>query len=162
MAKIPPTILDNAMSKALDNSTFDGSSLKVTGTPAGRNGVPNQLKDGSYYDNGRRQCQGNTNCTPICPIQAKYDATISMAKALMTGNVDIIYQAVAFNITIDENTKEVNGIQYKTYDKIDGPSTGTFTATGTKYVVAAHAIEAAKLLLMSNKQLPNGVANHSL
>src|SRR6202012_5716689 len=89
MAKIPPTILDNAMSKALDNSTFDGSSLKVTGTPAGRNGVPNQLKDGSYYDNGRRQCQGNTNCTPICPIQAKYDATISMAKALMTGNVDI-------------------------------------------------------------------------
>jgi len=81
---------------------------------------------------------------------------------LMTGNVDIIYQAVAFNITIDETTKEVNGVEYKTYDKIDGPSTGTFTARGTKYVIAAHAIEAAKLLLMSNKQLPNGVANHSL
>jgi choline dehydrogenase-like flavoprotein len=69
---------------------------------------------------------------------------------------------VASNITIDEATKEVSSIEYKTYDKIDGPCTGTFTATGTKYIVAAHAIEAAKLLLMSNKQLPAGIANHSL
>ncbi len=161
MAKIPATILDNTMDKALAAITFEGSSLKVTGTPAGRNGTPNQMKNGEFYDNGRRQCQGNTNCTPICPIQAKYDATITMAKALMTGNVDIIYQAVACNVSLDMTTKEVNGIEYKTYDKIDGPCTGTYTATGTKYIIAAHAIEAAKLLLMSNKQIPDGVANHS-
>lgn len=161
MAKIPATILDNTIDQGLTGITFDGSSLKVTGTPAGRNGVPNQMKNGEFYDNGRRQCQGNTNCTPICPIQAKYDATITMAKALMTGNVDIIYQAVATNITLDMDTMEVNGIEYKTYETIGGPSTGTFTATGTKYIIAAHAIEAAKLLLMSNKQIPAGVANHS-
>jgi choline dehydrogenase-like flavoprotein len=161
MAKIPATILDNTIDQGLTGLTFDGSSLKVTGTPAGRNGVPNQMKNGEFYDNGRRQCQGNTNCTPICPIQAKYDATITMAKALMTGNVDIIYQAVATNITLDMDTMEVNGIEYKTYETIGGPSTGTFTATGTKYIIAAHAIEAAKLLLMSNTQIPAGVANHS-
>jgi choline dehydrogenase-like flavoprotein len=56
---------------------------------------------------------------------------------------------------------EVNGIEYKTYETIGGPATGTFTATGTKYIIAAHAIEAAKLLLMSNTQIPAGVANHS-
>lgn len=161
MAKIPATILDNTIDQGLTGVTFDGSSLKVTGTPAGRNGVPNQMKNGEFYDNGRRQCQGNTNCTPICPIQAKYDATITMAKALMTGNVDIIYQAVATNITLDMDTMEVNGIEYQTYETIGGPSTGTFTAAGTKYIIAAHAIEAAKLLLMSNKQIPAGVANHS-
>jgi len=161
MAKIPATILDNTIDKGLTGLTFEGSSLKVTGTPAGRNGVPNQMKNGEFYDNGRRQCQGNTNCTPICPIQAKYDATVTMAKALMTGNVDIIYQAVATNITLNMDTMEVNGIEYKTYETIGGPSTGTFTATGTKYIIAAHAIEAAKLLLMSNKQIPAGVANHS-
>lgn len=161
MAKIPATILDNTLSNGLTGVDFEGTPLIVTGTPAGRNGVANKLKDGSYYDNGRRMCQGNTNCTPICPIQAKYDATITMAKALMTGNVDIIYQAVASNITIDMTTKEVTGIEYKTYDTINGPCTGTFTAVGKKYVIAAHAIEAAKLLLMSNKQLPAGIANIS-
>ncbi|MEO6980782.1 MAG: GMC family oxidoreductase [Mucilaginibacter sp.] len=161
MAKIPATILDNTMDAGLAGKTFDGSSLKVTGTPAGRNGVPNQMKNGEFYDNGRRQCQGNTNCTPICPIQAKYDATVTMAKALMTGNVDIIYQAVATNISLDMTTGEVNGIEYKTYETTGGPCTGTFTATGTKYIIAAHAIEAAKLLLMSDTQIPAGVANHS-
>jgi choline dehydrogenase-like flavoprotein len=161
MAKIPATILDNTIQAGVGNLTFDGSSLKVTGTPAGRNGVPNQMKDGTFYDNGRRQCQGNTNCTPICPIQAKYDATVTMAKALMTGNVDIIYQAVATNVLLDMATNEVNGIEYKTYETTGGPCTGTFTATGTKYIIAAHAIEAAKLLLMSNTQIPAGVANVS-
>jgi choline dehydrogenase-like flavoprotein len=162
MAKIPPTILDNTIQAGVGNLTFEGSSLNVTGTPAGRNGVPNQLKDGTFYDNGRRQCQGNTNCTPICPIQAKYDATVTMAKALMTGNVDIIYQAVATDVLLDKNTPvnpEVVGIEYKTYETIGGPCTGTFTATGTKYIIAAHAIEAAKLLLMSNSFA--GVANSS-
>jgi len=161
MAKIPATILDNTMDAGLAGKTFDGSSLKVTGTPAGRNGVPNQMKNGEFYDNGRRQCQGNTNCTPICPIQAKYDATVTMAKALMTGNVEIIYQAVATNIMLDMTTMEVNGVEYKTYETTGGPCTGTFTATGTKYIIAAHAIEAAKLLLMSNTQIPAGVANYS-
>jgi len=162
MAKIPATILDNTIDQGLAGLTFEGSSLKVTGTPAGRNGVPNQMKNGEFYDNGRRQCQGNTNCTPICPIQAKYDSTVTMSKALMTGNVDIIYQAVAFNILLDDNGKDVIGIEYKTYETTGGPCTGTFTATGTKYIIAAHAIEAAKLLLMSNSQKKNGVANTSL
>lgn len=169
MAKIAPTVLDNFMSNGLKDVTIDGQKLTVTGTPAGRNGVPNKLKDGTYYDNGRRQCQGNTNCTPICPIQAKYDATITMSKALMTGNVDIIYQAVASNVLLDTNTTIVNGkattlvngIEYKTYATINGKSTGTFIAKGTKYIIAAHAIETAKLLLMSNSQLPGGVANKS-
>ncbi len=172
MAKIPPSVLDLAMESKLAGVTFDGCDLNVTGTPAGRNGVPNQMKEGTpdgfypyvkdgFYDNGRRQCQGNTNCTPICPIQAKYDATITMSKALMTGNVDIKYQAVASAVLLDSANKEVTGIEYKTYDVVNGPCTGTFTATGTKYIIAAHAIEAAKLLLMSNKQLLAGVANVS-
>ncbi|MGO4290268.1 GMC family oxidoreductase [Chitinophaga sp. RAB17] len=161
MAKIPPTILDKEMTAKMTGKTFEGSDLSVTGTPAGRNGVPNKMKNGEYYDNGRRQCQGNTNCTPICPIQAKYDATITMSKAIMTGNVDIIYQAVACNIKLDDAKKNVTGIEYKTYQTIDGPATGTFTATGSRYIIAANAIEAAKLLLMSNKQIAAGVANSS-
>lgn len=166
MAKIPATVLDNTMAEGLANVTFDGCSLNVTGTPAGRNGVPNKMKDGTYYNNGRRQCQGNTNCTPICPIQAKYDSTVTMKKALMTGWVDIKYQAVACNITVDEKTKEVNGIQYKTYKDINNTTQverdTIYTAVGKKYIIAAHAIEAAKLLLMSNVANSSGQVGKNL
>jgi len=161
MQGIPPSVLDQRLQKGLANEIIDGNPLIVSGTPAGRNGVSNIMKDGTLYNNGRRLCQGNTNCTPICPIQAKYDATITLSKALETGNVDILYQTVASNIRIDENTKEVTGIDYIQYAAKDGPATGTGTAVGTKYVIAAHAIEAAKLLLMSNQQIAAGIANSS-
>jgi choline dehydrogenase-like flavoprotein len=39
----------------------DGRPIKVCGTPAARN---------SQTYRGRRACAGNTNCIPICPIQA--------------------------------------------------------------------------------------------
>ena len=37
----------------------------------------------------RRACAGNTNCIPICPIQAKYDPTITLNDAMDTGFVTI-------------------------------------------------------------------------
>jgi choline dehydrogenase-like flavoprotein len=163
MKPIPPTVLDQAFSKALDGLPLDENIIKVTGTPAGRNGPSNRhWKTGKVYSNGRRLCQGNTNCTPICPIQAKYDATITLSEALNTGNVDIMYKTVAYEVMMDETTKEINGIKYKQYETKTGPKTASGTATGTKYVVAAHAIESAKLFLMSNSQMSNGIANSSL
>lgn len=133
--------------------TVDGNPVYTTPTPQGRNSLPGD----------RRQCAGNTNCIPICPIQAKYDATVTLNNALQTGNVDIRYRTVASNIRVDDTTGEVIGIDYITYDDHLGPQTGTGTAVGTKYLLAAHAIETPKLLLMSNKNkhFPNGVANSS-
>ncbi|MFT6243870.1 MAG: hypothetical protein ACJA0U_000912 [Salibacteraceae bacterium] len=37
--------------------------------------------------------------------------------------------------------------------------TGEGTVYGKKYVVAAHEIKLAKLFLMSNSQMPTGIAN---
>lgn len=131
----------------------DGNPVIITPTPQGRNSRPGE----------RRQCAGNTNCIPICPIQAKYDATVTLALALQTGNVDIRYQTVANNIQLDDNTDQVTGIDFITYATHGGVSTGTGTATGKKYLLCAHAIETPKLLLMSNKnkKFPTGVANSS-
>ncbi|MEH6421086.1 GMC family oxidoreductase [Pseudomonas sp. CGJS7] len=130
---------------------IDNIPLFVTPTPQGRNSRPGK----------RRQCAGNTNCIPICPIQAKYDGTVTLADALQTGNVQIQYQSVASNIRL--NGSQVSGIDYLTYDSQTGPSTGGGTVSGKLYVLAAHAIETPKLLLMSNKNpgYPNGVANRS-
>jgi choline dehydrogenase-like flavoprotein len=151
-----PAIVESQVDAAfaqVTSLTIDGNPLYTTPTPQGRNSLPGD----------RRQCAGNTNCIPICPIQAKYDATVTLANALQTGNVDIRYCTVASNINVDDTTGEITGIDYITYDDHLGPPTGTGTAVGTKYLLAAHAIETPKLLLMSNKNknFPNGVANSS-
>lgn len=155
MPGIEETLVDNEYVEPMASLSIDGNPLYVTPTPQGRNSRPGE----------RRQCAGNTNCIPICPIQAKYDATVTLARALQTGNVDIRYQHVVSNIRLDDETDEVIGLDYLRYEGEEAtnlaPEPGTVTAE--RYVLAAHAIETPKLLLMSNKnkKFPNGVANSS-
>lgn len=153
MPVIDESLVDNDFAKHVTNMNIDNTPLYVTPTPQGRNSRPGE----------RRQCAGNTNCIPICPIQAKYDATVTLARALQTGNVDVKYQHVASNIQVDPDTDQISGIDYITYDTHNGAKTREGTFTATKYVIAAHAIETPKLLLLSNKnpKFSNGVANSS-
>lgn len=153
MLKIPPSLVDNAVDGA-NGMEFFGIPVNVTSTPAGRNSQP--------YQN-RRVCAGNTNCIPICPIQAKYDPSVTLNQALDTGNVEILAQTVATEVVVDTNGR-ISQINYVQYQDPQGPQTGSGSVKGTVFVVAAHAIETPKLLLMSNNQgrLPNGVANSSL
>src|ERR1700743_315341 len=78
MNPIPASLVDNAVNQGVNGTNFQGTPLVVSGTPAGRNSQP--------YQN-RRVCAGNTNCIPICPIQAKYDPSVTLAEALRSGNV---------------------------------------------------------------------------
>ncbi len=153
MKPIPPSLVDVAVTKAVTGQSFEGIPLVVTETPAGRNSQP--------YQN-RRPCAGNTNCIPICPIQAKYDPSITLNMALDTGNVTILAQTVASEIIVDDNDL-VSQINYIQYDDILGPATGKGSVTAKRYVLAAHAIETPKLCFMStnNGRTPNGVANSS-
>jgi choline dehydrogenase-like flavoprotein len=150
MPKIPPSLVDTATS-AVNGMEFFGQPVTVTSTPAGRNSQP--------YQN-RRVCAGNTNCIPICPIQAKYDPSVTLNQALDTGNVEILVQTVATEVVIDANGM-VSRIDYCQYQGQEAPTKGS--VTGKVFVIAAHAIETPKLLLMSKNQgrLPNGVANKS-
>lgn len=149
MHGIPASLVDQGVGKAINGTQYQGITLNVRQTPAGRN---------SQNDNGRRVCAGNTSCTPICPIQAKYDATVTMAKALDTGNVRILYQCVASKVQVDANG--VTGIDFIQYQNDGTRQNGT--AQGKRYVIAAHAIETPKLLLNSiSPHSPNGVANSS-
>lgn len=153
MPEIVNSMVDDTFAYNLGDMTIDNNPVYLTATPQGRNSLPGE----------RRQCAGNTNCIPICPIQAKYDATVTIARALQTGNVEIRYQHIASNIQVDEHSDQICGIDYITYATSGGIATGSGTVVGKKYVLAAHAIETPKLLLMSNKhkRFPNGVANSS-
>lgn len=162
MHGIPPSLVDQGLARKVTGTVYQSPertpegkpypavTLNVRQTPAGRN---------SQNDNGRRVCAGNTSCTPICPIQAKYDATVTMAKALDTGNVRILYQTVASKVQVDADG--VTGIDFIQYQNDGTRQEGT--ARGKRYVIAAHAIETPKLLLNSvSPDSPNGVANSSL
>lgn len=153
MQSIPLSLVDQAVSSAVTGHDFEGQPLVVTETPAARNSQP--------YQN-RRVCAGNTNCIPICPIQAKYDPSITLKAALNTGKVTIWSKTVASEVLVDEHG-QVSGIRYKQYQDFGGPETQSGVVCGRRYVLAAHAIETPKLLLMSKNggRTPDGVGNES-
>jgi choline dehydrogenase-like flavoprotein len=162
MPRIPPSLFDQYVNEKLAHLTDDDTkSLEFLGTatpvtaltvrslPAARNSQP--------YRN-RRACAGNTSCIPICPIQAKYDATITLNEATNNG-AQLIDHAVASEIMVENGL--VSGINYITHK--DEAKTGEGCVKATIYVIAANGIETPRLLLMSRKsgQPESGVANSS-
>ncbi len=154
MPAIPSSMVDQAVIAAMPKlAPVEDIQLEVANTPAGRNSIP-------YQD--RRVCAGNTNCIPICPIQAKYDASVTLAQALQYPSVSILYQTVASEILVGDDD-QVSGINYLQYTDPAGPASASGSVTATRYVIAGHAIETPALLLRSTNggKTPNGVANNS-
>ena len=153
MPGIPQSYLDQQMIAAIAGQTFfDGWTkqnypLQVAPTPQARNSAPGY--------GGRPQCQGSSSCIPICPIQAKYDATQHVQLAMQTGNVEFRVQSVAYQVVVANTTDSnppISKILYKTWTAdANGNVTGITPGqvTGKIFVLAAHAIENAKLLLNS-------------
>jgi choline dehydrogenase-like flavoprotein len=140
MQPLPLTYLDKQVALAAAKL---GYTVRLT--PQARNSVP--------YD-GRPPCCGNASCVPICPIAAKYDATVHVRKAQALG-VQVIDQAVVHFVEVNSEGL-VTGLRFK---RPDGREQ---RAEANLYVLAAHAIETPKILLMSRTDaLPNGVANSS-
>jgi glucose dehydrogenase len=137
---LPLTYLDRQIALAVAPL-----GMKVQGTPQARNSAT--------YD-GRPPCCGNATCVPICPIAAKYDASVHARKAEALG-ARIVEQAVAHFVEVDA-AGMVAGIHFKR------PDGSEHRARGRIYVLAANAIETPKLLLMSRSDAqPKGVANSS-
>jgi glucose dehydrogenase len=159
MPKIPRSLVDAAVAEAIralskDETAFlemetSPTEIRVRNLPAARNSQPYK---------GRRACAGNTNCIPICPIQAKYDPTITLNEATETGHVRIFDRHVANEIVVGENGRisQINFIRY-------APPRANGCVKAKIYVIAANAIETPRLLLMSKHPDPNvnGVANSS-
>ncbi len=140
MPPLPLSYLDRQLAIAV---TPLGYSVKET--PQARNSIAFE---------GRPPCCGSATCVPICPIGAKYDATVHARKAEAAG-AEILEQAVVYQVEVD-GAGTVSGVRFKQ------PDGSEHRATGRIFVLAAHAIETPKLLLMSRTDaLPNGVANSS-
>jgi choline dehydrogenase-like flavoprotein len=161
MPGIPESLTDRAVRGALQrldpaktaflNMPKAPTEIRVLGTPAARNSQP--------YRN-RRACAGNTNCIPICPIQAKYDPTITLNEALNHKHVRLMKHTVAREIILDSNLRNVTEIRYTRYNPRSN-ETVTDSIKAKMFVIAANAIETPRLLLMSKNggRTPDGVAN---
>jgi glucose dehydrogenase len=164
MPRIPPSLLDQRIGDALTQLTDDETKflgmgkpvneIRVRSLPAARNSQP--------YRN-RRACAGNTNCIPICPIQAKYDPTITLNEATNRG-AQLIDHAVASEIILEDGpVSRVSQINFIRYKDEAGPRTGEGCVKARIYVIAANAIETPRLLLMSKNKgrTEKGVSNRS-
>ena len=134
--------------------TYADKQVGAAAAPLGYHVLPFPQARNSVWRDGRPQCCGNASCVPICPIQAKYDATHHLDKAERAG-AHVEPQAIVHQLVVGTD-QSITEIRFRRPDRTEG------TASGRIVVVAAHAIETPKLLLLSaNEGWPNGVANSS-
>jgi choline dehydrogenase-like flavoprotein len=172
MKGLPLSYLDKMVAKDLDGMPveLDGerAKLRVRPFPQGRNGIPNPAYDGgsgyrprgavsTYQVEVGGRCQGNNNCVPICPVQAKYHAGKTLAQAMQSGRVDLVAQAVAHKVHIDDETGRVREIEYRHYDRADGGDWTAGRARGRLFVLAANAVENPRLMLASGLRGASGL-----
>lgn len=176
MRRMPLSYLDQVIARDLDGAEVDlagtARTLKVRSTPQGRNGIPHPDYDGGkgytpvgavslhQAEEGGR-CQGNINCVPICPVQAKYNARKTLAAAVASGRVDLLPQTVASRVHIGEDGR-VTHIEYKAYDSPTSATHTTGSVRGRIFVLAANPVENARLMLASGLPSSSGLVGRNL
>ncbi|MFB7469876.1 GMC family oxidoreductase [Kitasatospora sp. NPDC056184] len=146
MRPVPASHLDRIAARALDGRTArdpaadEDALLTVSTTPHARNTRPTPAADGARpaHPDGPL-CQGAASCVPVCPTGAKY--TPLRTQARWAPGVRLRTDAVVSRVLVD-GTGRATGVEYH--------SAGTTHRVRADLVVlAAHAIENARLLLLS-------------
>ncbi|WP_329070717.1 GMC family oxidoreductase [Streptomyces sp. NBC_01429] len=148
---LPASHLDRLLAERLDGRKVTDPSypcpveLRVVGTPQARNSAATE-EHGAV-------CEGSASCIPVCPTGAKY--TPRRTQRRWGPSVTLLTRAVAGRLLADAAGR-ITGVEYQRYDDPARPSSLTrHVARGATVVLAAHAIENARLLLSS------GLANSS-
>ena len=140
---LPPIPLSYADRRTA--AALKGAPYSVQPTPQARNS--------ERYDN-RPACCGSASCIPICPVQAKYDATSHVAQAERAG-AELVPEAIVSRVDVGDDGR-ISALIVKRPDGSED------RAAGKVFVIAAHGIETPKLLLQSRtERRPGGVANSS-
>ncbi|GHF59026.1 dehydrogenase [Streptomyces mashuensis] len=161
MEAVPRSHLDHLLAGRLDGTALreepgaPAVPLRVVTTPHARNSTPDpRYDDGHGYRPAGavgpnaygERCVGNASCVPICPAQAKY--TPLKTQAVWGPHVTLVARAVVSRVLVTGDGR-VTGVEYQRYEDPAGPVHTTHTAEADVVVLAAHAVENAKLLLHS-------------
>lgn len=98
-------------------------------------------KNTRAYD-GRPPCQMYATCT-LCPIGAQYSADVHVGEAEASGRCDLLAETVARRVEVDA-TGRARAVRATRADGKD------LEVRADRFVVAAHAVESARLLLLSD------------
>lgn len=140
MPQIPQSYLDKTLAGALQGTRF-----QVRSTPQARNSV---------VHDARPACCGSSSCIPVCPVQAKYDATVHLKKAQAAG-AQLLDRSTVTRLEADASGRII-AAHFKHPDQSEG------SVRAKVFVVACHAMETPRLLLNSRTAaLPQGLANGS-
>ncbi|MFC9330116.1 FAD-dependent oxidoreductase [Kitasatospora sp. NPDC057015] len=167
---IPRSHLDTVLARALDGrpardpATDAPTPLRVVTTPHARGGRPHEEpggQGGQGQPGARPQvCVGHASCVPICPSGAKY--TPLRTQARWGPSVRLVTRAVVSKVRLAGNGT-ATGVEYLRYPEDGGPRGATaHTADAALVVLAAHAIENAKLLLLSGAAGSSGQVGRNL
>src|SRR6266567_3790306 len=107
--------MDKAYAQALSGTQFE-----VRSTPQARNSI-------AHGD--RPACCGSASCIPICPVWAKYDATVHLSLAEKSGAA-IHAMTTATKVEVGSD-RRVTAIRFKRWDGSEG------IAAGKAFVLAA-------------------------
>lgn len=134
MTEIWESYGDRVFKRKLGDFAYEGVPIRLMSTPQARNSRP--------YG-GRPACAGNSSCVPICPIQAKYDATVHVKLAIAEG-AELMDRCVVTELVPAANNDLIRSVKFKRWDGTEDSCSGKIV------ILAAHAIESAKILLISN------------
>ncbi|MEF8854683.1 MAG: GMC family oxidoreductase [Haloarculaceae archaeon] len=141
MEAFPPSHSD-----ALFVDACESLGIETHSVPNARNSEP--------YD-GRSPCIGYGTCAPVCPSGAKYSADVHAQRAEMAG-ARVIDRAVVRRLEHDVDAERLTAARYQI------PDGSTYRQTARYFILAAGAVENARLLLLSRSEAhPDGLANSS-
>ena len=146
MSKVWQSYSDEIVKAAIEGNPFEETELRVLSTPQARNSQP-------YQD--RPACAGNSTCVPICPIGAKYDGGVHVRLARQAG-AEIQARTIVRRLAVEPGGR-IDAVYFTRWDGTTGRMRGRIV------VLAAHAVESPKLLLLSRGLYApkNSVANSS-
>lgn len=168
MRPLPAARLDRLLAARLDGRRVKDPvalrevELRVVGTPHARNGVPDPRYDGGrgYVPRGRdgrpdptNRCVGNATCIPHCPSFAKY--TPLKTQGRWSATVTLRDRSVVSRVLVDGRGR-ATGVEYRSYDG------QVARAYADVVVLAAHAVENARLLLLSELAEGSGQVGRNL
>ncbi|MFC9595283.1 GMC family oxidoreductase [Streptomyces sp. NPDC056944] len=168
MRPLPAARLDRFLAARLDGRRVEDPvalrevELRVVGTPHARNGVPDPRYDGGrgYVPRGRdgrpdpdSRCVGNASCIPHCPSYAKY--TPLKTQGRWGGSVTLRDRSVVSRVLVDGRGR-ATGVEHRSYDG------AVSVARADVVVLAAHAVENARLLLLSGLADRSGQVGRNL
>ncbi|MBL1088882.1 MULTISPECIES: GMC family oxidoreductase [Streptomyces] len=172
MHHIPQSYIDQYCDARLADQVIDDPvaqlpyTLRTFGLPQARNSTPNPAYQGPYRIEGAvglpnygERCVGNASCVPICPVQAKSHPL--RLQAAWPPSVTLATRCVVTRVRAT-SAGTVTGVEYRTYTDPASPVSRSYLAEADVVVLAAHAVENARLLLFSGLANASGQVGRNL